>query len=73
MVAKWPGSTHDSHIFRTSQVGQELEGTNFENGVLIGDSGFACLPYYLMTLYQDPKPHPREDSIELFELQDQSS
>ena len=53
VVAKWPGSTHDSHIFRTSHIGQELEETNFENGALIGDSGYACLPY-LMTLYQEP-------------------
>ena len=31
-----------------------LEGTNFQNGVPIGDSGYACLPY-LMTPYQDPE------------------
>jgi hypothetical protein len=30
-----------------------LEGTNFENGVLIGNSGYACLPY-LMTPYSEP-------------------
>ncbi|XP_028413867.1 putative nuclease HARBI1, partial [Dendronephthya gigantea] len=41
IVAKWPGSTHDSHIFRTSSIGRNLEGTNFENGVLLGDSGYA--------------------------------
>ena len=27
VVAKWPGSTHDSHIFRTSAIGQDIEGT----------------------------------------------
>ena len=54
MVAKWPGSTHDSHIFRTSHIAHELEGTNFENGVVLGDSGYACLPY-LMTPYPEPE------------------
>ncbi len=36
IVARWPGSTHDSHIFRASVIKQQLEGTNFENGVLFG-------------------------------------
>jgi hypothetical protein len=54
MVAKWPGSTHDSHIFRTSSVAQDLEGTSLDSGVLLGDSGYPCLPY-LMTPYIDPQ------------------
>ena len=53
MVAKWPGSTHDSHIFRTSSVAQDLDGASLDSGVLLGDSGYACLPY-LMTPYHDP-------------------
>ena len=57
IVARWPGSTHDSHIFRTSNIHHHLEGTSFENGVLIGDSGYACLPY-LMTPYPDPVTQP---------------
>ena len=47
IVASWPDSTHDSHIFRTSHIHHQLEGTNFENGVLIRDSGYACLPYLM--------------------------
>ena len=58
VVARWPGSTHDSHIFRTSNIGRQLERTNFENGVLIGDSGYACLPY-LMTPYPEPQTPPQ--------------
>ena len=54
IVAKWPGSAHDSHIFRTSSVAQQLEGTSLDSGVLLGDSGYACLPY-LMTPYNDPQ------------------
>jgi hypothetical protein len=54
VVAKWPGSTHDSHIFRTSSVAQDLAGTHLENGVLLGDRGYACMPF-LMTPYLEPE------------------
>ena len=57
VVARWPGSTHDSHVFRTSNIHNQLEGTNFENGVLLGDSGYACLPF-LMTPYPEPQTQP---------------
>ena len=58
VVARWPGSTHDGHIFCSSHIGHQLEHTNFENGVLIGDSGYACLPY-LMTPYPEPGNPPQ--------------
>lgn len=54
VVARWPGSTHDSHIFRTSAVCRLLEGQcGLEFGVLLGDSGYACTPF-LMTPYPQP-------------------
>ena len=40
-MAGWPGSTHDSYIFRTSAIGSKLEGTGLTDGVLHGDSGYA--------------------------------
>ena len=43
VVVRWPGSTHDSHIFRTSAIGGNLEGTGLAGGVLLGDSGHAAL------------------------------
>ncbi|XP_053380159.1 putative nuclease HARBI1, partial [Mercenaria mercenaria] len=48
--ASWPGSCHDSHIFRTSGLCHKLERENkaFSDGVLLGDSGYACRPF-LMT------------------------
>ncbi|CAC5359658.1 HARBI1 [Mytilus coruscus] len=57
--ANWPGSSHDSHIFRTSQVFYQIymeqNGTNggWADGVLLGDSGYPCRPF-LMTPYQNP-------------------
>ena len=59
VVARWPGSTHDSHIFRTSAIGRHLEGNGLTDGVLLGDSGYACSPF-LMTPYLDPKTRKEE-------------
>lgn len=55
LVARWPGSVHDSHIFRTSQIQEYLERhhTSLEDGIILGDSGYALKPY-LMTAYSDP-------------------
>jgi hypothetical protein len=55
IVARWPGSTHDSHIFHTSQICQQLEDNhnNLEQGILLGDNGYALKPY-LMTPYHEP-------------------
>ena len=59
VVAKWPGSCHDSFIFRTSQLGRCLEERQhtLEDGVLLGDSGYPLQPF-LMTPYL----HPRDRS-----------
>ena len=59
-MARWPGSAHDSHIFRTSAIGHHLEGTGLTGGVLLGDSGYACSPF-LMTPYQQTKTRQEEN------------
>ena len=61
IVARWPGCTHDSHIFRTSRVGRELHenGHGLEDGVLLGDSGYACTTY-LMTPFLNPTTQQQE-------------
>ena len=41
IIARWPGSTHDSRILRTARDGAI-------DGILVGDSGYACRAY-LMT------------------------
>lgn len=60
-MARWPGSTHDSVIFRTSAVGRQLEGGShgLEEGVLLGDSGYSCTQF-LMTPYNQPQSPSQE-------------
>ncbi|XP_064875200.1 uncharacterized protein LOC135572104 isoform X1 [Oncorhynchus nerka] len=41
VVAKWPGSVHDSRIFRASEIYQCLSQGEF-SGVLLGDRGMAA-------------------------------
>jgi hypothetical protein len=50
IVARWPGSTHDSHIFNSSRIRREFENGNYGNRVLVGDSGYACTNYLITPL-----------------------
>ncbi|XP_046565298.1 putative nuclease HARBI1 [Haliotis rubra] len=58
VVAKWPGSTHDSLIWSNSQVGMKMEETA-PDGWLLGDSGYACRPWMLTPL-ADPQTKPEQ-------------
>lgn len=55
VVAKWPGCTHDSFIFRNSDVKEYLERNHktLDKGILLGDSGYQ-LTNYLITPYTNP-------------------
>ncbi|XP_051987451.1 putative nuclease HARBI1 isoform X1 [Xyrauchen texanus] len=53
LEAKWPGSVHDSRIFRASRIYQRLPLGEF-SGVLLGDKGYAC-ETFLMTPLTDPQ------------------
>ena len=59
IVSRWPGSTHDSHMFRNSFIQQRFENNEFDNAVLIGDSVYS-LSNYLMTPLANPIT-PAED------------
>ena len=61
VVARWPGSTHDSHIFHTSKIFQYLEQNHhsLDDGLLLGDSGYGCSPF-LMTPYSNPNSAEQE-------------
>lgn len=52
VVAKWPGSVHDSRIFKESVLCREFENGHIQ-GMLLGDSGYS-LKTYLMTPYLNP-------------------
>ena len=62
IVARWPGSTHDSHVFHTSSLCTYLETNNhsLDDGILLGDSGYTCTPY-LMTPYPSPSTAAQEN------------
>lgn len=60
VVAWWGGSTHDAHIFRTSPLRRRLEAhRGIQDGILLGDSGYACKPY-LLTPYLHPSTVAQE-------------
>ncbi|XP_036140821.1 putative nuclease HARBI1 [Monomorium pharaonis] len=53
IVARWPGSTHDSTIFNNSRIKSLFDENRFNDGLLLGDSGYPNLPY-LMTPLLNP-------------------
>uniref|UniRef100_A0A3B4GIJ3 DDE Tnp4 domain-containing protein n=1 Tax=Pundamilia nyererei TaxID=303518 RepID=A0A3B4GIJ3_9CICH len=55
--AKWPGSVHDSRIFRESGLCTLFEHGAYD-GILLGDRGYACMQYF-MTPFPDPNPGPQ--------------
>ncbi|XP_050505022.1 putative nuclease HARBI1 [Diabrotica virgifera virgifera] len=50
IVARWPGSVHDSTIFNDSLLRARLENNEFPDCYLLGDSGYACKKYLLTPL-----------------------
>lgn len=56
IVARWPGSSHDSHIFRNSRLHARLESGEFQNMAILGDSGYA-LKSYMLTPIPNPRRH----------------
>lgn len=53
IVARWPGSTHDSFIFNQSKLKTRLEIGEFDDLVILGDGGYA-LNSYMMTPFRTP-------------------
>ena len=59
VVARWPGSTHDSRIFSNSRLNFDLESGKFSDGYLLGDAGYP-LKIFLMTPYSNPSNHSQK-------------
>jgi hypothetical protein len=43
VVARWPGSTHDSRIFGNSYLCTKLANGEFDNDLILADGGYPCL------------------------------
>jgi hypothetical protein len=58
VVARWPGSVHDSTIFDHCQLRALFETRRLE-GCLVGDGGYACRPY-MLTPINNPATPPQK-------------
>lgn len=50
IVCRWPGSSHDSNIFRNSRICQRFEMGEFTDSLLVGDSGYPIKRYLITPL-----------------------
>lgn len=53
IVARWPGSSHDSTIFNNSAIRGKFEKNEMRNSLLVADSGYGQ-KNYVMTLIGNP-------------------
>jgi hypothetical protein len=61
IIARWPGSVHDSTIFNNSPLPVEFRIGQYGNCFLLGDSGYPCRPFLLTPLL-----HPANASQEAY-------
>nr|CAI5852396.1 unnamed protein product [Callosobruchus analis] len=47
ILARWPGSVHDTTIFNDSHLRAKFESHRFSQYCLVGDSGYPCRKYLL--------------------------
>lgn len=50
IVCRWPGSAHDSTIFRNSRLRHNFESGIYSDGLLVGDAGYAINNYLITPL-----------------------
>lgn len=60
VVARWPGSVHDSRIFANCKICAMFEAKQLPDGWLIGDSGYPSRQF-LLTPISNPKSKPERD------------
>lgn len=54
IVARWPGSAHDSTIFQNCNLRQRFERGHFKDFLLVGESGYP-VTNYLLTPLRNPR------------------
>ncbi|KAG6463784.1 hypothetical protein O3G_MSEX014070, partial [Manduca sexta] len=57
IIARWPGSVHDSTIFNDSPLCAQMEHGDYGNKLLLGDSGYPCRRYLLTPLLNPSTPN----------------
>ena len=60
IVARWPGSAHDSNIFKNSQIFARFENGEFGDSIIVADSGYANTKYMVTPLLN---PRSREENL----------
>ncbi|KAJ1123431.1 hypothetical protein NDU88_001900 [Pleurodeles waltl] len=53
IMAKYPGSVHDSFIFRHCTINQHFQDGRYGNGLLVADQGYGIQPW-IMTPFGNP-------------------
>lgn len=59
VIARWPGSVHDTTIWNDSPLAAQFEAGTFGSYLILGDSGYPCLRY-LMTPFLNPASPSQE-------------
>lgn len=59
LIARWPGSVHDTTIWNDSPLAAQFEQGRFGPYLILGDSGYPCLRY-LMTPFLNPNTPAEE-------------
>lgn len=58
IVARWPGSVHDSRVWNNCSLHGDFESGQFD-GWLLGDAGYPCMPFVLTPLLSPTTPAER--------------
>lgn len=56
IVARWPGSTHDSTVWNSSFLSAQCEAGEFQGSHILGDSAYFCRPYLMTPLLNPTTP-----------------
>lgn len=65
IVARWPGSVHDTTIFNDSNIRGRFEVNEFAPYCLVGDGGYPCRPYLLTPMNAQTPPQQRYNTAQI--------